>query len=84
MREWGEGGLSDLAEEQERLALNKQTVRAFYDLVFKQTRATEATACYASDTTSQPNPHVGDGKDAFSLPSSASRSLMKMPSSCIS
>lgn len=44
---------------------NKQTVMAFYDLMFNQSKPREAMALYAGDSYRQHNPHVGDGKEAF-------------------
>jgi predicted SnoaL-like aldol condensation-catalyzing enzyme len=44
---------------------NKQTVMAFYDLMFNQCKPAEAIALYAGDTYIQHNPHVEDGKQAF-------------------
>jgi predicted SnoaL-like aldol condensation-catalyzing enzyme len=44
---------------------NKQTVMAFYDLMFNQCKPTEAIAMYAGGTYIQHNPHVEDGKQAF-------------------
>jgi predicted SnoaL-like aldol condensation-catalyzing enzyme len=47
------------------LERNKQTVVAFYDLMFNQCRPAEAIALYAGDMYIQHNPDVGDGKQAF-------------------
>ena len=44
---------------------NKDTVVAFYDLMFNQCRPQEAMDRYAGDHYRQHNPHVGDGKAAF-------------------
>jgi predicted SnoaL-like aldol condensation-catalyzing enzyme len=49
----------------DRLERNKQTVIAFYDLMFNQAKPAEAIERYAGDVYIQHNPHVGDGKDAF-------------------
>jgi predicted SnoaL-like aldol condensation-catalyzing enzyme len=47
------------------LQRNKQNVIAFYDLMFNQSRPSEAIEKYAGDEYRQHNPHVGDGKQAF-------------------
>ena len=44
---------------------NKQTVVAFYDMMFNQCRPRDAIDQFAGDTYIQHNPHVGDGKEAF-------------------
>ena len=49
----------------DRLDQNKENVKAFYDLMFNQSRPREAMERFAGDTYTQHNPHVGDGKEAF-------------------
>ena len=44
---------------------NKQTVTAFYDLMFNQCEPGEAIRRYAGDQYIQHNPMVEDGKEAF-------------------
>ena len=49
----------------DRLEQNKQTVTAFYDLMFNQGQPEEALRLYSGDVYTQHNPGVGDGKQAF-------------------
>lgn len=44
---------------------NKQTVVAFYDLMFNQCRPREAIERYVGDNYVQHNPHVATGKQGF-------------------
>ena len=47
------------------LQRNKDTVVAFYDMMFNDCRPSEAIRLYAGDSYTQHNPHVADGKEAF-------------------
>ena len=47
------------------LERNKESVQAFYDLMFNMCRPRDAIARYAGAEYRQHNPHVGDGKEAF-------------------
>jgi len=49
----------------DHLERNKQTVTAFYDLMFNQCRPREAIERFAGDVYVQHNPGVPDGKEAF-------------------
>lgn len=48
-----------------KLEKNKETARAFYDLMFNQCKPAEAVKKYVGEEYIQHNPMVGDGKDAF-------------------
>ena len=52
-------------QKPEQLERNKETVRAFYDLMFNQCRPAEAIEKYTGDVYIQHNPGVADGKQAF-------------------
>jgi predicted SnoaL-like aldol condensation-catalyzing enzyme len=47
------------------LERNKETVKAFYDLMFNQCRPKDAIEKYVGDTYIQHNPGVPDGKNGF-------------------
>ena len=49
----------------DKLKHNKQTVMAFYDLMFNQGQPAEAVEKYVGDVYIQHNPAVADGKQAF-------------------
>jgi predicted SnoaL-like aldol condensation-catalyzing enzyme len=49
----------------DKLEQNKQTVTAFYDLMFNQCQPAEAIEKYVGDAHIQHNPVVSDGKQAF-------------------
>jgi predicted SnoaL-like aldol condensation-catalyzing enzyme len=59
------GGEGDESRMSDPLQRNKETVMAFYDLMFNQCRPAEALERYAGEDYTQHNPEVADGKDAF-------------------
>lgn len=48
-----------------QLEKNKETVTAFYDLMFNQSKPREAIEKYVGETYIQHNPMVKDGKEGF-------------------
>jgi predicted SnoaL-like aldol condensation-catalyzing enzyme len=48
-----------------QLEKNKETVTAFYDLMFNQSKPREAIEKYTGETYIQHNPMVKDGKEGF-------------------
>ena len=44
---------------------NKKSAKAFYDLMFNQSKPREAINLYVGDEYIQHNPHVPDGKEAY-------------------
>ena len=50
---------------QAQLETNRQTVMAFYDMMFNQCQPRQAIEQFTGAAYIQHNPHVGDGKDAF-------------------
>jgi predicted SnoaL-like aldol condensation-catalyzing enzyme len=56
---------SEGTDVSEKTGQNKQTVTAFYELMFNQCRPAEAIEKYVGDEYIQHNPDVADGKVAF-------------------
>jgi predicted SnoaL-like aldol condensation-catalyzing enzyme len=67
---FGVSALSKASEKtlsmSDQLERNKQVVTGFYDLMFNQCQPAEAIRRYVGDVYIQHNPHVADGKQAFS------------------
>lgn len=56
---------ADRAEAKDSPAKNKETVTAFYNLIFRDHKPAEAFEKYSGDKYIQHNPRVPDGKDAL-------------------